>query len=144
MEAAFYETLSDRRVRCRARENRNGALEARTYARASSIALDPVEKKPLYHFLPGRQVLSMGSWGCNLSCGFCQNHGISQQEVETEELLPEQAVRLAQTQRSFGIAYTYNEPLVAWEYLRDCGRLMREAGGEKGGGGGGGGGEGRG
>jgi len=145
MDAAHYERLADRRVqcrlcphacviacgkrgRCRVRENREGTLVALTYARAASVALDPIEKKPLYHFHPGSNILSMGSWGCNLACAFCQNHGISQREVPTEELLPGDAVALAQARGSIGMAYTYNEPLIMWEYLRDCGRAMHDAG----------------
>ncbi len=118
----------DKRGRCKVRENRAGELEALTYGRVTSVAMDPIEKKPLYHFFPGSDILSIGSWGCNFSCRFCQNHHISQQEVATEGLTPERAVDLARTRGSIGIAYTYNEPFIMWEYLRDCGRAAHKAG----------------
>ncbi len=145
MEAAHYDRLAGDRVqcrlcphacriapgkrgRCRVRENRDGTLVALTYGQAASVSMDPIEKKPLYHFFPGRPILSIGSWGCNLSCVYCQNFAISQHEVPTEALPPEEAVRAAQARDSIGIAYTYNEPLIMWEYLRDCGRAARAAG----------------
>jgi pyruvate formate lyase activating enzyme len=90
--------------------------------------MDPVEKKPLYHFFPGRSILSLGTWGCNFKCDFCQNWQISQQEALTERLEPEAAVALAQDEGSVGIAYTYNEPTIWFEYVLDTGRLAREAG----------------
>jgi len=143
--AAYYEKLPDKTVRCLlcpryclipvggrgnclARQNLNGDMIALTYGRVSSVAMDPIEKKPLYHFFPGRLILSIGSWGCNLHCGFCQNHEISQGEVMTRQLSPTEAVHLAKEQGSIGIAYTYNEPLIAWEYLRDCSAAIRKAG----------------
>ena len=110
------------------RENRGGDLEALTYGQVTSVAMDPIEKKPLYHFFPGRDILSIGSWGCNFFCQFCQNHNISQQEVSTESLTPGRAVELARARGSIGIAYTYNEPFIMWEYLRDCGKAAHEAG----------------
>jgi pyruvate formate lyase activating enzyme len=117
-----------RRGLCRVRENRAGTLTALTYGRVASTAMDPIEKKPLYHFHPGRQILSIGTWGCNLQCLFCQNCEISQGEVPTRELAPEEAVRLAREQDSVGIAYTYNEPLIGWEYVHDTARAARDAG----------------
>lgn len=114
--------------RCRARRNEGGALLPATYGRLSSIALDPIEKKPLYHFHPGSHILSVGSTGCNLSCDFCQNHGISQEPAPTRFVPPEELVRLALRERSVGIAFTYNEPTVAVEYLLDAAPLARAAG----------------
>ena len=106
------------------------------YGRVTSIALDPVEKKPLALWRPGSYVLSVGSYGCNLRCPFCQNWQISQagpEDVPWRYVSPEELVDLALEERSqdgrvVGIAYTYNEPLVGWEYVRDCARLARERG----------------
>ena len=106
------------------------------YGRVTSIMLDPVEKKPLARWHPGSLVLSVGSYGCNLRCPFCQNWEISQagaDDVPWREVTPAQLVELAlearaQDERVIGIAYTYNEPLVGWEYVRDCARLAHEAG----------------
>ena len=115
--------------RCTVREAREGRLIPLTYGRVSSVALDPIEKKPLYHFYPGRAILSVGSWGCNLACGFCQNWEISHHEVPTRNLPPEAAVRLAQQQPgNLGLAFTYNEPLIWYEYVLDTSRLLHEAG----------------
>ena len=107
-----------------------------SYGRVTSLALDPVEKKPLARFHPGSYLLSVGSYGCNLTCPFCQNHQISQageKDVAWRELSPEGLVALAEEARrrdarTIGIAHTYNEPLVAWEYVRDTARLARERG----------------
>jgi pyruvate formate lyase activating enzyme len=101
---------------------------ASTYAQTASIAMDPIEKKPLYHFFPGSEILSLGTWGCNLSCSFCQNYVLSQETPPTQELLPEDAVRLAKGRGSVGIAYTYNEPTIWFEYVRDTGKAIRQAG----------------
>ena len=121
---------------CRARRNVGGEVVAEGYGRVTSLALDPVEKKPLARWQPGRAVLSVGSYGCNLSCPFCQNHQISQAragEVRWREIGPEELVACAvearrRDPRVVGIAHTYNEPLVSWEYVRDCALLAREAG----------------
>ncbi|HHN46389.1 MAG TPA: AmmeMemoRadiSam system radical SAM enzyme, partial [Planctomycetes bacterium] len=108
-----------------------GRLAAESYGRVTSLALDPVEKKPLYHFFPGRRILSVGTYGCNLQCRFCQNSEISQQsppDVGYDELPPETLVRLAADKRSIGIAYTYNEPLIWYEYVLDASRLAHAEG----------------
>lgn len=120
--------------RCRARVARDGVVVSLNYGLATSLALDPIEKKPLARFHPGSTVLSVGSFGCNLSCPFCQNASIAQagehevrwRRVEPGELV-EQALRLAD-RGCIGIAYTYNEPLVGFEFVRDCARLAHEAG----------------
>jgi len=117
--------------RCRVRVNEAGVLRCRTYGRVTAVNLDPIEKKPLYHFCPGSLILSLGSWGCNLSCVYCQNWQISQHEVPTQELPPEAAVALAEQQRgrgNLGIAYTYNEPMIWFEYVYDTAKLARERG----------------
>lgn len=120
--------------RCRARVARDGEVVSLNYGLATSLALDPIEKKPLARFHPGSTVLSVGSFGCNLSCPFCQNASIAQagehevrwRRVEPGELV-EQALRLVD-RGCIGIAYTYNEPLVGFEFVRDCARLAHEAG----------------
>ncbi len=119
---------------CRARKNEGGRVVCKNYGQVSSRALDPIEKKPLNLFYPGSLVLSVGSFGCNLRCPFCQNHEISMVspgEVEGCSLSPmELAERAAKLQRkgNIGVAYTYNEPLVGWEYVLDTAKLVRRAG----------------
>ena len=118
---------------CGVRQNRGGTLFATNYGKVSSCALDPIEKKPLYHFYPGSCILSFGSAGCNLRCGFCQNWSIAQGDPPTREVSPAEAVELARLQRergypNTGIAYTYNEPLMWYEYVLDTAVLAWEAG----------------
>ncbi len=122
---------------CGARINRGGEIRPLFYGQLSSLALDPIEKKPLMHFHPGSMILSAGSLGCNLHCPFCQNHEIAQPRKDggfaagTEAVEPEKLVRLALSCRNrgnIGIAFTYNEPLVGYEYVRDCARLAHEKG----------------
>ena len=118
---------------CRARANRDGAVVPLNYGRLTALALDPIEKKPLRRFHPGSQILSSGSFGCNLHCPFCQNAGIAAAgaEARTQTCTPEQLVRAAlrlRDQGCIGVAYTYNEPLVGYEYVRDCAGLVRRAG----------------
>lgn len=146
MEAAHYDRLEAGAVRCRlcpngcrlepgatgrcrARQNRKGRLEALAYGQVTSLALDPIEKKPLYHFWPGARILSAGFWGCSLHCRFCQNHAISQTRAAAEHLAPEALAQEMLRAGSPGVAYTYNEPTVNWEYVRDAGRAVRAAGG---------------
>lgn len=128
-------SLADGAVgRCRARVARDGEVVSLNYGLATSLALDPIEKKPLARFHSNSTVLSVGSFGCNLSCLFCQNASIAQagehevrwRRVEPDELV-EQALRLVD-RGCIGIAYTYNEPLVGFEFVRDCARLAHEAG----------------
>ena len=114
--------------RCRVRGVREGELKALSYGMLSSAAVDPIEKKPLYHFCPGADIFSIGGWGCNLSCAFCQNWTISQAFREgAGECTPGQVVAQASNSDSVGIAYTYNEPLVSFEFVFDCARLARDA-----------------
>ncbi|MCC8026538.1 MAG: AmmeMemoRadiSam system radical SAM enzyme [Clostridium sp.] len=118
---------------CRARENRDGQMRAVNYGRITSLALDPIEKKPLYHFYPGSKILSAGSFGCNLRCPFCQNYEISMSGGGTQCIYMEPenlAGRAAELKSAgnIGVAFTYNEPLVGWEYVRDTARLVRAAG----------------
>ena len=123
---------------CGARTCKDGLITAANYGKITSLALDPIEKKPLYHFHPGRRILSVGSYGCNLRCPFCQNDSISWSEeimwyaknasVLSPEALVQIALESAMKEGNIGIAYTYNEPLIGYEYVRDCARLAKEAG----------------
>ncbi|MBM7557987.1 AmmeMemoRadiSam system radical SAM enzyme [Halanaerobacter jeridensis] len=114
---------------CQVRKVKDNKLWAASYAQVSSVALDPIEKKPLYEYHPHNQILSLGSIGCNLSCQFCQNYRIAQEiDVPTRKLSPQEAVELAQDKGSFGIAYTYSEPLVWYEYVRDTAQLAQQQG----------------
>lgn len=121
---------------CRARRNVEGSILCENYGWVTSLAVDPIEKKPLRMFFPGSSILSVGSYGCNLRCPFCQNHQISMAGREAAMtqgayLPPRELVDRAlecRSHGSIGIAFTYNEPLVGWEYVRDSARLAREAG----------------
>ena len=135
--------------RCRARKNEKGTIICVNYGRITALALDPVEKKPLRHFFPGSMILSAGSYGCNLSCPFCQNYQISMAGSEEKEaadyvtdeaaagvpdfreMSPEELAELAENLRgrgNIGMAFTYNEPLVGYEFVRDTARLVRQRG----------------
>jgi pyruvate formate lyase activating enzyme len=122
--------ISDgQRGECGVRENRAGVLYTLVYGRPCSLAIDPIEKKPFYHFLPGSQALSLATAGCNLHCLYCQNWQISQrlpEEVESIDLPPRQVVAAAQESGSPAIAYTYSEPTVFYEYMLDTARMARE------------------
>lgn len=116
---------------CRVRKNIDGTLYALTYGKVTSLALDPVEKKPLYHFHPGRYILSIGSVGCNFRCPFCQNWHISQaspEEYVLHEITKETLLRVARERDSLGISFTYNEPLVWWEFVYDVAVLFQAEG----------------
>lgn len=110
---------------CRARKNVEGKIIPLNYDRVTSIALDPIEKKPLKYFHPGSMILSLGGFGCNLRCPFCQNYSISMADEKTftRQLSVKDAVELAKSLKNdgnIGIAYTYNEPLINFEYVLDC------------------------
>ena len=112
---------------CNVRYNNNGTLEAENYGMVTSIAMDPLEKKPLYHFYPGRYILSIGSYGCNLKCSYCQNWEISQVKAEGRYVEPDEMIKIALNQKdNIGIAYTYNEPTVNYEYVYDCAKMAKE------------------
>ncbi len=121
--------------RCRARINRGGKVICSNYGKITSIALDPIEKKPLAFFHPGSKVLSVGSYGCNLSCPFCQNYDIAavgeEHFAELHTATPEKLLEIAQDtipEGNIGIAYTYNEALVGYEFVRDTAKLIHENG----------------
>jgi len=113
---------------CRVRRNEGGRLQSLIYGEVASIAMDPIEKKPLYHFFPGRNILSAGTNGCNFRCSFCQNWQISQQEVARRKIEPAALVATARREGSIGVAFTYNEPLIWHEFVLDVATLTREAG----------------
>jgi len=102
---------------CRGRSNRNGFLYADNYAKAVALNLDPIEKKPLYHYHPGSQILSTGANSCNMNCIFCQNSEISQCDQDTMELETQDLIDLHETQQIKQIAFTYTEPLTWFEYI---------------------------
>ncbi len=110
---------------CRARKNENGQNLCLNYGKITSMALDPIEKKPLYMFYPGAKILSLGSFGCNLNCPFCQNDSISCADERTaswEYLSPGKLAGIAEGLKgegNIGIAFTYNEPMIAWEFILD-------------------------
>ncbi len=122
---------------CEVRTCRQGKVIPDNYGKLTSIALDPIEKKPLNRFFPGCMILSVGSYGCNLRCPFCQNYHISWGvEVESFKrkasyVSPDELVTIAEEQKvngNIGIAFTYNEPLITYEYVLDTAKLLREKG----------------
>ena len=114
---------------CGVRENKKGKLYSLIYEKACSVAADPIEKKPLYHFHQGSRVLSLGTYGCNMRCGHCQNWQIAHtNEGPTDEIPPEQLVSLAKKNKCDGVAWTYNEPTIWFEYALDGAKLVKEAG----------------
>jgi pyruvate formate lyase activating enzyme len=144
--ALLYEKLPDSRVRCRTCQwyclinpgksgvcsmykNLDGSLYNLNYGLVSSAAVDPIEKKPLFHFHPGSLVYSLGGWGCNFHCQGCQNWEISMVKdvlAMSKEILPEQVIELAKRNRCGGIAWTYNEPSMWFEYTLDCAKLAKK------------------
>ena len=144
-EAAYYKKLDKQKVECTlcphncvigegktgycgVRKNISGKLYALTYGKVASIALDPIEKKPLYHFYPGERTLSLGTFGCNLHCKHCQNWQIShrgarENDPELQSLSPGEAVELAKKRDCRIIVFTYNEPSIWFEYILETGKL---------------------
>lgn len=118
---------------CRARANEGGVIRCKNYGRLTAVALDPIEKKPLYHFHPGSFILSVGSFGCNLRCPFCQNYAISMADgqSETQDVTPAELAALAHDLKcrphgNIGVAFTYNEPLLSYEFIMDTAPLLHE------------------
>lgn len=113
--------------RCNVRTIQHGQLVATNYANVTSAAFDPIEKKPLYHFMPGNNVLSMGSFGCNMTCSFCQNYEISQHKPKSETLSVEELCQiLSERLDTIGIAFTYNEPFMWYEYVYEVAKKIKE------------------
>ena len=113
---------------CRARKNEAGKLWAINYGRTVSVSVDPIEKKPLYHYYPGQPILSIAPNGCNMRCPFCQNWQIAQQPSPTEYISPENLLSLVKEHSIIGTSYTYTEPLIWFEYLVDAATLLKENG----------------
>lgn len=114
--------------RCRIRENVDGTLYTKNYGKVISFAYDPIEKKPLYHFYPGSTIFSMGTFGCNLSCDFCQNAELVYYDEEADEVSDEEILAVASRKNSIGIAYTYNESTIWYEYVLHIAKLAQKAG----------------
>ncbi|MDP8289936.1 MAG: AmmeMemoRadiSam system radical SAM enzyme [Candidatus Susulua stagnicola] len=149
-EAMFYERREEKKVECylcahnckinpgqsgfcRVRKNTEGILNTLVYGQAIVANVDPIEKKPLYHFLPGSKSFSLATIGCNFRCGFCQNWQISQRAKEgniplARELMPEQVIQEARKRDCQSISYTYTEPTIFFEYAYDCAKLAKESG----------------
>ncbi|MGI6104875.1 MAG: AmmeMemoRadiSam system radical SAM enzyme [Raoultibacter sp.] len=120
---------------CGARRYEDGEIVNASYGQVTALSLDPIEKKPLACFYPGSSILSVGSYGCNLSCQFCQNYDIAQPQnidkIHTHFIEPDSLVEYAVLERqrgNIGLAFTYNEPFVSWEFMRDCARLNHASG----------------
>ncbi|WP_027397862.1 AmmeMemoRadiSam system radical SAM enzyme [Anaerovibrio lipolyticus] len=119
---------------CGTRKNIDGNIKSISYGQVTSLAVDPIEKKPLYHFYPGTAILSVGGFGCNMKCPFCQNYSISQQGIEVSQgyVSPEEMVEFARKATlkagSIGVAFTYNEPFLSYEYLLDVAPLLKAEG----------------
>lgn len=151
VEAILYDKLAGNRVRCNVcrwrcvinpgkmgvcdvRGNEEGRLILLNYARVSSLAADPIEKKPLFHFFPGTSVLSFGTVGCNFHCAHCQNwqiacvESVAELQRSLDTIAPEQAIKLAERQHCTGLAWTYNEPAIWFEYTLDTARLAHRKG----------------
>ncbi|MFH1149017.1 MAG: AmmeMemoRadiSam system radical SAM enzyme [Actinomycetota bacterium] len=144
-EAAFYEKLENDRVAChlcpqecrinpdkkgfcRVRTNRQGTLYSDVYERILATNLDPVEKKPLYHFHPGSSILSIGTRGCNQRCEFCQNWEMIETDSPGTYMTSDEVAEMAGRRGSIGVAYTYNEPFMWYEFVRECAAKVRERG----------------
>ncbi len=148
-EALFYKRLAGDRVQCelcpracvippggrgfcRVRRHGGAGLITENYLRCASYALDPIEKKPLYHFYPGSTIFSLGTWGCNFTCQFCQNWQIAQGEPQTTALSPAQVVEVVRAYAAgancIGAAYTYSEPVVWYEFVLETAQAVRRAG----------------
>ncbi len=145
-EASFYRQLEDRRVqcdlcphaceipvnrlgRCGVRKNEEGRLFSLNYGKVTAYCMDPIEKKPLYHFYPGSRIFSVGSTGCNFTCQFCQNWHIAQKDPEGVYTTAENIINIAQNEKNnLGIAFTYNEPTIWFEFVREIAQEAKTAG----------------
>ena len=148
IEAMYYKKLPDIRVECElcpracqvadlergycgVRENRNGKYYTLVHSRVCSLYADPIEKKPLFHYLPGTKAYSIATAGCNIECKFCQNWQISQfrpEQIDNIKLTPEEVIRFAKEKSCDTIAYTYSEPVVFYEYMYDTARVGKREG----------------
>ncbi|WP_042679008.1 AmmeMemoRadiSam system radical SAM enzyme [Anaerosalibacter massiliensis] len=144
-EGLYYEKLKDKKVRCNlcphkcilkdgqlgicnGRQNKDGILYTLNYGKISSYTYDPIEKKPLYHFYPSSNIFSIGTFGCNLRCNFCQNWEIAHSQPSIVEISDEDIIKLAKSNSSIGIAYTYNEPTIWYEYILNIAEKIKKEG----------------
>ena len=147
-EAMFYQKLDENKVKCnlcnhrcvipegkrglcKVRENKQGILYSLAYEKLIASNVDPIEKKPLFHFYPGTNAFSMGTVGCNFKCDHCQNYSISTADPKLsymKEITPEQVVELAKEYSCQGVSYTYNEPTIWHEFCFDSAKLVKKAG----------------
>ncbi len=145
-EASYYETKEKGKVKCllcphhcllkegqsgtcHVRMNRNGKLVTLIHNRITALSMDPIEKKPLYHFYPGSEILSIGTAGCNFHCSFCQNWEISQgMNRDMIEVMPQSLLHEARSKGSVGIAFTYSEPVIWIETVKEVGKVFKDAG----------------
>jgi pyruvate formate lyase activating enzyme len=143
-EAMFYEKAKEDKIhcflcphncvienghfgKCNVRTHEDGKLFTINYGEVTSAALDPIEKKPLHYFKPSTHILSVGSFGCNFTCSFCQNYSISQSVTKSQYVSKEDLVEnILKTKDSIGVAFTYNEPSIWYEYVYDCAKLLKE------------------
>jgi len=115
--------------RCSVRKNTGGKLFSLNYGEITGYAFDPIEKKPLYHFYPGRPIFSFGTFGCNFSCDFCQNWHIAQANPNTQRVTIDQMMNtIKSSDENLGVAYTYNEPTIFYEFMFDLSKAVHEAG----------------
>lgn len=113
---------------CSVRTNQDGILKTTNYGEITAMAIDPNEKKPLYHFRPTKDILSVGSYGCNFTCGFCQNYSIAHHKPNSTYVAPEQLVeKCASINNNIGVAFTYNEPSIWYEYVYETSKLLKES-----------------
>jgi pyruvate formate lyase activating enzyme len=144
-EAAYYEKRGNKKVHChlcpqecrinegskgfcRARANYDGTLYSDVYEHILAANLDPIEKKPLYHFHPGKLIFSIGTRGCNQRCEFCQNWEMIETESPGTYMTSDEVAAMADRGGSIGVAYTYNEPMVWFEFVLECARKVRDRG----------------
>jgi pyruvate formate lyase activating enzyme len=113
---------------CWARKNEDGTLYAQNYGRTTSLAVDPIEKKPLFHFRPGSEIISVSPNGCNMRCPYCQNYTISFKRAITREITPQELVSLAKEYKTPSIAFTYAEPIIWFEFIKDTSKYSKEEG----------------
>ena len=147
-EASFYRKVENNKVQCElcprfciveegrfgnchARRNRGGMLSSEVYGKLSAVNMDPIEKKPLYHFYPGKEIMSVGSTGCNMHCIFCQNYTLSQCDIRKpvviKSLTVDNLVKAAQkAKKNIGVAFTYNEPTVNYEFMIETARMIKQ------------------
>jgi pyruvate formate lyase activating enzyme len=141
-EAEYYEIIEDLIARCDlcphqcaippggegicwARKNEDGTLYAQNYGRTTSLAVDPIEKKPLFHFRPGTEILSISPNGCNMRCPYCQNYTISAKKTDTRKITPEELIAMAKHYNSPAIAFTYSEPIIWFEFIKDVAKYAK-------------------